>query len=472
MRKNSENTVRWSPDDFMFRQFAMHLGIMREPEREIYFDLSSGINEFPMSKIWKELMNLEIQHDLAYQWYTPEEGFPTLQKAAKLWENFAATEGNLYEMKLTGNVCMTLGASQAVGIVFDYLAFHYPNCGILQIGMNYPIFERLSKPYHLHISELLVDEEGDPDCMLPSVEQVISRMKQSRPRMLIITVPNNPAGQSYSEDELVKVFNAANELDMMVMVDKAGQMSITNARFVNVSRAVARADSQEHLIQVSSFSKTDSVPGLRLGYLMASERIVAHTVKYQLYTTLNPQTVPMLPVFYSFLIRSVYLMRKNGWMRYCTCGEVLNAFGRLFEITTALAPKELRVLIEKRLYMKNFEMDYQSYTNELLNNEMCMDRNHQYILKTLGQYTSRYSALENGFNFLMEISAFKSENEEKLCQDFFHETKVALLTESCFRLSRPKRGNFWIRISLAAPEAKFRSAVDRFRIFVETRKKV
>lgn len=459
----------WSPDEFMFQQFALHLDVMRYPEREIYFDLSSGVNEFPMPKVWKELMCMEIQDDLAYQWYTPEEGFPALQKAAKLWENFAATEGDLYSIKLRSNVCLTLGASQAVAIVFDYLSHNFPSCNILQIGMNYPIFERLSKPYHLKISELLKKEDKDSTFLLPEVDEVICRIRQEKPKMIIITVPNNPTGESYSEDDLIRVFNAAGALDSFVMVDKAGQMPITHKSFVNVGKAILKSDYQDHIIQICSFSKTDSVPGLRLGYFMAADKIVAHSIKYQLYTVLNPQTVPVLPIFYSFLIRSLYLKEKNKWDHYCTYDEVLNVFGRLFEITTAVAPKYFMDKFLVRLNPMNFRADYDRYCQELLHNENCMDKNRVYILQELQEYISRYTVLENGFNFLIELSVFEFADEEVLCQEFFRETKVALLTESCFCLNRPKRGNFWIRISLAAPEEKFRAAVDRFKCYIEKR---
>ena len=124
------------PDEFMFRQFRRHSRILRTPTRFDYFMLSGGANLFPMSSVWKELLQLEIASDMAYGWYTSPEGFPTLQRAVSMWENYAASEGMFpAEKPLGSHVCITLGATQAVTAVFDYVSHSFRHKSVLLVGL-------------------------------------------------------------------------------------------------------------------------------------------------------------------------------------------------------------------------------------------------------------------------------------------------------------------------------------------------
>ena len=74
---------------------------------------------------------------------------------------------------------------------------------------------------------------------------------------------------------------------------------------------------------------------------------------------------------------------------------------------------------------------------------------------------TRATQLDVGFNCLIELGALADTDEDTICRHIFEKTAVALLTESCFRSISRRMRNYWIRISLAAPERDFRNAVDR-----------
>lgn len=56
--------------------------------------------------------------------------------------------------------------------------------------------------------------------------------------------------------------------------------------------------------------------------------------------------------------------------------------------------------------------------------------------------------------------------EQEFCKEVLQKTGIAIFTESGFALKKAKEDDYWIRISLAEPEEKFRGAIDRLYQFL------
>ena len=455
-----------SPDEFMFRQFRRHSRILRTPARHQYFMLSGGVNLFPMSSVWKGLISLEIENDLAYGWYTSQEGFPTLQRAVSMWENYAASLGRFPTQKPLGNgVCMTLGASQAVAAVFDYVSSCYPKSKVLLAGFTYPLFERCARHYQLGLNELLAEDDQD-NRTLPTSQQLVDEINSKRPMLVVLTVPSNPSGEQYTFDEFKQIFSTAAEKGVLLLVDQAGQMPIAQDSWVNIENAIAQSESQEHVVLVNSFSKTDAVPGLRVGYLMGPTRVIEHASKYQLISTMNPPTFPVLPPFFSLLARCVHTGERQGWASYSDRDKLLAFAQHMFEVTAAIVPRVVADEMRSLLSGEGFAAKYDQYCHEQRNVGKAIVDNRIYLEERLASYISRTTRLQGGINYLVELEPFIGKEEDAICQKVFESTAVAILTESCFRISHRQRKNFWVRMSLAAPTDRFQAAVDRLADFL------
>lgn len=448
----------------MFRQFRRHSRVLRTAARYDYFMLSGGANLFPMSQVWKELLRLEIDYDLAYGWYTSQEGFPTLQRAVSMWENYIASRGRFpVEKPLGSNVCMTLGASQAASAIFDYWASSSRQKVVLLVGLNYALFERLARYYQFQIRELLC-EEGTRT--LPQVDQVVSLIRKYAPVLVVLTTPNNPSGEQYSEEEIAVILREVVETESLVILDKVGQMPIAQGNWINVGAVIAAVGAQEHSVIVSSFSKSDGVPGFRIGYLLGPERVARHVAHYQLTSTMNPPTVPLLPPFFTFVARCVHTGERLGWMTTDGRKEFLSFARHMFEVTTAIPPQPLLEIMRWILSGEGFELLYHRYVSYQEEVGQAIQRNKGYVFDRLSEYVTRTTILQGGFNFLVEIGPFAGHDEDEICKQLFEDTAIAILTESCFRVSRRCRSNFWVRLSLAAPEIRFCNAIDRFKEFL------
>lgn len=460
--------VEGRPDDFMFRQFRRHSKVLRTPARHDYFMLSGGANLFPVSPIWKELLDLEIKSDLAYGWYTSQEGVPSLQRSVSMWENYAASRGDFPECKPLGsNVCMTLGASQAVAAVFDYIADTQPGRSVLFIGHNYGLFERLAHHHNLPIYEMLGDDEESTNT-LPRPEAVTHAIRTTRPAIVVLVTPNNPTGEQYRPDEIRNILIEAANAGAIVLFDEVGQMLMAQDSWINIGEIVASTGTQAHAVLINSFSKSDAVPGFRIGYLLASEVIARHTSRYQLMSMMNPPTVPILPVFFSLLSKCIYTSESLGWRTIGDRENLLSFALHMFEVTTAISTTDFITDVARRLSKEGFDQIYRLNVEWHKTVGQSIRQNHAYVLERLSKHVTKATKLQGGFNCFIELEPFIGKDEDEICRALFEKTAVAILTESCFCVSRRRRKNFWVRISLAAPVSSFQSAIDRLGMFLDT----
>lgn len=93
---------------------------------------------------------------------------------------------------------------------------------------------------------------------------VLARLAQGDIDFTIVTSPNNPTGNLVSENFVRKMLETS---DTLVMVDEA---------YFEFSRYTMRPllDRYENLVILRTFSKAFSMAGVRMGYLLGSERVL------------------------------------------------------------------------------------------------------------------------------------------------------------------------------------------------------
>lgn len=117
---------------------------------------------------------------------------------------------------------------------------------------------------------------------------LIDAMRATRPAVVFISNPNNPTGQWVSREDLNAVLEASRELGprdrtgnpraCLVVVDEA----YAEFRADNQPSAIDLLDDFPHLVVTRTLSKAFAAAGLRLGYLVASPRIVEEVQKVRL----------------------------------------------------------------------------------------------------------------------------------------------------------------------------------------------
>jgi histidinol-phosphate aminotransferase len=90
--------------------------------------------------------------------------------------------------------------------------------------------------------------------------------------VLFLCNPNNPTGQYLGETEIKQVLEAAERVDALVGLDEAYVDFVTNA-------FPAHNFSFQNVIILRSLTKSFAIPGVRIGYALASEAVVKEMEK-------------------------------------------------------------------------------------------------------------------------------------------------------------------------------------------------
>jgi histidinol-phosphate aminotransferase len=120
--------------------------------------------------------------------------------------------------------------------------------------------------------EIPLDETFNLD-----VDKCIAAVKQKKPKLIFLSSPNNPTGNCFSEDRILKVIKQSEGL---VVVDEAYQSFCGKKSFVSL------LNKYENLVVLRTLSKT-GLAGLRVGFMIAGEEIVNEVNKVRLPFNLN-----------------------------------------------------------------------------------------------------------------------------------------------------------------------------------------
>src|SRR5438093_12779481 len=94
----------------------------------------------------------------------------------------------------------------------------------------------------------------------------------SRTRAIILNSPHNPTGKVFSPDELATIANVCREHDLLAVTDEIYEHITYGPRHVPMASLPGMA---ERTVAVNSLSKTYSVTGWRVGWVIASPELTS-----------------------------------------------------------------------------------------------------------------------------------------------------------------------------------------------------
>ncbi len=121
-------------------------------------------------------------------------------------------------------------------------------------------------------AEMPLDEEFDLD-----TDKMLKKIKILRPKLIFLSSPNNPTGNSFSTNRVMKIIRLSNGL---VVVDEAYQQFSSNKSFIPLLKK------HKNLIVLRTLSKV-GLAGLRTGFLIAHRDIINEVNKVRLPFNLN-----------------------------------------------------------------------------------------------------------------------------------------------------------------------------------------
>lgn len=106
----------------------------------------------------------------------------------------------------------------------------------------------------------------------PDLEALERAIKQSQPRLLLFSHPNNPTGAVYSAEVIARIAELAVRHDLMVVVDELYcRLTYDGKPFAHL---VAQPGMRERTITLFGPSKTESLTGYRIGVVAAPAAVM------------------------------------------------------------------------------------------------------------------------------------------------------------------------------------------------------
>ncbi len=123
--------------------------------------------------------------------------------------------------------------------------------------------------------EIPLDREFDID-----IEKAVKAIKTHKPKLIFLSSPNNPTGNCFSSDRVLKILSFAARRSSLVVVDEAYQPFASEKGFLPMLK------DYKNLIILRTLSKI-GLAGLRVGFMIADEEIINEVNKVRLPFNVN-----------------------------------------------------------------------------------------------------------------------------------------------------------------------------------------
>jgi len=197
------------------------------------------------------------------------------------------------------------------------------------------------------------DEEG----FVPSADSV-AELITPRTRLLMLNSPSNPAGSVYSRSEIKALADLAMDRDLVVVSDEIYERILYEGEHVSPASLDGMFD---RTVTVNGFSKTYSMTGWRLGWLVAPGPLFKEISKVQEHSitcatafaqkagvaALRGPTKPLEAMVKEFRSRRDLVLSELAKIDRVACGRPAGAFYVFPKVDTSLRSSELSERILK-----------------------------------------------------------------------------------------------------------------------------
>lgn len=258
-------------------QINRRAGELRAAGREIV-DLSAGEPDFPTPRVVVDTAHRAL--DAGHTGYTAAAGLPDLRRAVA--RRYADDWGAPWSHAET---VITVGAKAALFEVFQVLVDEGDEVVI-------------PSPAWVSFEEQVRFAGGTPVAVVTDpaerfalrAEPILEALTD-RTRVVLINSPCNPTGGVASSVELEKLARGCAERGVYLLSDETYERFVWNGSPASVAPFAGAAP--DHVILISSFSKTYSMTGWRLGWLLGPRDVVDKVIALQSHATSNPTTFAM-----------------------------------------------------------------------------------------------------------------------------------------------------------------------------------
>jgi threonine-phosphate decarboxylase len=138
------------------------------------------------------------------------------------------------------------------------------DAAVLVVGPTFSEYARAMRHHGISVVELYADRKRD---YAPSIPDVIRELKRESLGAVILCNPNSPTGRAVPAAAIRELLHAAASRQVWVIVDE------TFAEYAARYSVIRQVIQFPRLIVLRSFTKFYALPGLRIGYAVASREV-------------------------------------------------------------------------------------------------------------------------------------------------------------------------------------------------------
>ncbi|MGA7800542.1 MAG: pyridoxal phosphate-dependent aminotransferase [Gammaproteobacteria bacterium] len=204
--------------------------------------------------------------------YTMDAGLPDLLTALK--DYYSDRFGREIAEE---NILVTTGATEAIYLALSATAA--PGRQFLLPDPAFPLFAPLIRMHGGEVKAIPTRAEHghqlDPQQVIDSIGM--------RTFAIVLNSPSNPTGTVYPRETVEAIVQEAAYRGVKVISDEVyDHVVLDGLEYPSVMNCTADLD---HVMSISSFSKTFSMPGLRIGWVISSQGVIKMLRRYHIFTT-------------------------------------------------------------------------------------------------------------------------------------------------------------------------------------------
>ncbi|BCZ80815.1 aminotransferase [Paraburkholderia terrae] len=220
-------------------------------------------------------------------------------------ERLRSNVASLYEKQGVPNVLITHGAISANALVYETLV--EPGDHVISVLPTYQQHYSIPESYGAKVDILRLREENG---FLPDLDE-LRRMITPTTRVIAINNPNNPTGSLMDREFLVEIAGIARSCGAYVLNDEVYRG--TDQEGTGFTASIA--DVYEKGISTGSMSKTWSLAGLRVGWIVAPVELLQRVRTHRDYNTISVGMLNDLLASIALENRKAILERNHGILR-------------------------------------------------------------------------------------------------------------------------------------------------------------
>jgi aspartate/methionine/tyrosine aminotransferase len=230
---------------------------IESPEQLGYDTIAYNLSESSVADRRLADLGLDLDLDDLVLCYGDHLGDPALREAVATGADGVGVD----------DVLVTPGAAAALFCTATSLL--EPGDHIVVVRTNYAT--NLETPRAIGAEVDIVDLDFDHGWQL-DVDRLAARVRPGTTRLISITCPHNPTGTILAESSLYAIVDLAERSGAFLLVDETYRDLTHSARLPMAASLSTRA------VSVSSMSKAYGLPGLRVGWAVSRDAVMAETL--------------------------------------------------------------------------------------------------------------------------------------------------------------------------------------------------